>query len=596
MRKILPTLRQSWLCLILALVILAVAAPALADKLNNARTGEELERRSGPGSKISEGPSREDRDADKAEIPADDDTTIWITRSGGEYRRFSNNPNDQGWWVDKDGHSRATFWNDIQTSCKPCQGLAERYNNAMKDLFYARRDVVEARETRDSRLKSLRQMLDQGKASRERADKEGRKSANLAADQDAYVAFTSKVTEQMDDINEAYAARVRHLEGEIARKENIAKLVANQLAECEKQCNVEEGKTGIVIGGSGGWVPANPPPGVQDPMALPFPWAGPYSTCFPCQKLADALNRLPRTAEEELRSIEYLRAAIRELDSGVTEKENQAANGDAIDFWDETPKYTREQYAEQKTQMEASIEEHQRKLQKITEYFNQVLGMLRECERTRCRGAGSSASSSTGGVLVPGASSGVSTELEHTVPITGTNPFDAKEIGRIPSMVSSGSSASSSSGSSSGSGGSSASSSSGSSSGSSGSSASSSSGASSGSSGGTPPLQISTFGSFSFSHTVGSSPCPQSAGTVVINSNNGHPLNITGISVSGTLSSKLNVSPNGAPSVALQLQGQFNCSSPANGTFTGNVTGTVTDTVTGETAPVTVSASGSVSG
>lgn len=112
-----------------------------------------------------------------------------------------------------------------------------------------------------------------------------------------------------------------------------------------------------------------------------------------------------------------------------------------------------------------------------------------------------------------------------------------------------------------------------------------------------PPLAVSVSGTVSFAHTVGGSPCPQPAGTVNVSSNHpGHALQVSSVSASGAIASKLNTSVQGNGSPNPQVVAQFNCSSPANGTFGGAVTGTVTDTVTGESQPFSIPASGSVSG
>lgn len=111
-----------------------------------------------------------------------------------------------------------------------------------------------------------------------------------------------------------------------------------------------------------------------------------------------------------------------------------------------------------------------------------------------------------------------------------------------------------------------------------------------------PPLSVSHSGVIGFTHTVGESPCPQPAGSVTLRAASGHVLEISPPSVGGTLSSRLNLSVSGNNTAAPVIDAQFNCSSPANGSFSGNVQATVRDTATGETTTVTVPASGSVNG
>jgi hypothetical protein len=108
------------------------------------------------------------------------------------------------------------------------------------------------------------------------------------------------------------------------------------------------------------------------------------------------------------------------------------------------------------------------------------------------------------------------------------------------------------------------------------------------------PLVVTTSGNPSFVHTVGSSPCPQSAGSIGVSSNNGNPLTVSNVAVGGSLSSRLNTRVSGNNSSSPSIVTDFNCSSAANGSFSGNTTATVTDQTTGESQQISVAGSGRV--
>ena len=112
----------------------------------------------------------------------------------------------------------------------------------------------------------------------------------------------------------------------------------------------------------------------------------------------------------------------------------------------------------------------------------------------------------------------------------------------------------------------------------------------------TTPLAVTASGSVTFAHVVGTSSCPQSAGTVAVSSNNGNALTVSGVSTSGTLATRIDTSVSGNGSATPMISANFNCSSADNGSFSGSVTGTVTDSVTNETATFSVPASGTVTG
>ncbi len=106
------------------------------------------------------------------------------------------------------------------------------------------------------------------------------------------------------------------------------------------------------------------------------------------------------------------------------------------------------------------------------------------------------------------------------------------------------------------------------------------------------PFKVSVSGVIQATHTVRSSPCPQSAGSLsVTNTGNSNPIEIVSATASGTVATKLSLSPAGTT-----LRGDFNCSSPDNGTFSGQVQIVVRDTQTGKTQNVSAPASITVQG
>lgn len=115
-----------------------------------------------------------------------------------------------------------------------------------------------------------------------------------------------------------------------------------------------------------------------------------------------------------------------------------------------------------------------------------------------------------------------------------------------------------------------------------------------------PPLALSISGppQLAFVHIVGEppegSPCPTPAGSIRITSNNGHPLAISNVQFSGSIASRMHhwLSDNNRP--APSIFAEFNCSSAEKGQFSGTVTATVTDTVTGETKQISYPVKGTV--
>jgi len=106
-----------------------------------------------------------------------------------------------------------------------------------------------------------------------------------------------------------------------------------------------------------------------------------------------------------------------------------------------------------------------------------------------------------------------------------------------------------------------------------------------------PTFNIILSGTLSFEHEVGGSACPQSAGNVSAELSNGHSLRLSGLSISGSLASRLDLSVAGNV-----INAFFNCSSSTNGEFTGTVTGTATDQTDGTSKSFSLSAVGYVGG
>lgn len=99
-------------------------------------------------------------------------------------------------------------------------------------------------------------------------------------------------------------------------------------------------------------------------------------------------------------------------------------------------------------------------------------------------------------------------------------------------------------------------------------------------------------GSISVVHVVGSTACPTPFSNVVVRTTAGDNVTISGVSTSGSGTSRIISSPSGSGGTAPQFESFFNCSSPTPGTYsiTVNFTATVgaTPTPLSFTATVTV--------
>lgn len=105
------------------------------------------------------------------------------------------------------------------------------------------------------------------------------------------------------------------------------------------------------------------------------------------------------------------------------------------------------------------------------------------------------------------------------------------------------------------------------------------------------PFEVSSGGSVQFAHTVGTSSCPQDAGTITVSTN--QAAGIAGVDCSGTIASRLTTIPSGSGNLHT-VKVLFNCSSAEKGNYSGNVAVRVRNTQTGETKTVSVPASGTV--
>ena len=271
---------------------------------------------------------------------------------------------------------------------------------------------------------------------------------------------------------------------------------------------------GLFGGGAHGSSPTN---------QLPFDWKGPYVTnCGPCKKLVGALNGLPKKARKVMKDLQDTKQELDML-SSAPELDNE------------------------RKRLKANIELHQGNLKKIADYHVTVSGMLRNCEAKYCKKPTSSnstgASCSPIGSAPPG--SDCTIELEGQTTVSGTNPFDDQAVENIPGMVTGTTTTS-------GGGG-----------------------------GGGGGVVVGAFftasGTINFVHTVGTSPCSQAAGTIAITSTNGENLSVGAVTVSGTLSTRLDtfINNNGTQNPSIDVF--FNCSSATTGMFTGAITSTITE-------------------
>lgn len=487
-----------------------------------------------------------------------------------------------------EGDSTERFVNRrAMTTCTPCQKLLSEY-----------KDVLQAIDWRSDDIKHLREgMKGESLGWRQRDAKKDPEKPGTGGLRDV-----GHYLGEMAENEANYEPIIKALQEEIDGLVAQARQLAAKLVECEKEKCTAENSTFIKIGG-GGDVTDAPKRGrlnydqeIRDTVGLfPFPWNGLYeTTCHKCKKLADALNRTYYQAEAEIHQMRFIPHDIAMLEKLLALKEDGPARAYMERHWDERNGHapsTRQEIQTHLAKRKEDLKIAKARLDQITAYFHQVLAMYEDCLKKYCGG-----DTANGTAVRIGSDAEI--KIEQANRISGTNPHNVQDVESAGVNRRIGTSSSSSSSgvvvtppSSSGVVSSSSSGTTGSSAGASGSSASSS---------GTPPVeppfQATATGQFSFNHTVGSSPCPQPAGTVTVTSNNGNPLTISNISVSASISSRVNVSAGANGTTSPTLSAQFNCSSAQNGNFSGTVSATITDTVTGETQTIVKSVSGSVNG
>ncbi|MBN8531275.1 MAG: hypothetical protein J0L97_05380 [Alphaproteobacteria bacterium] len=445
----------------------------------------------------------------------------------------------------------------VTSSCVPCAPLVHSYNNSLYGLDAVLRDKASLPGRKQKAIEDATKAIQAEEA----------KNTNATPESTA-----AKIMGKIDDIEHNFANEEAAVNAIIAHDTAYIKLLAQAIVDCEKEHCGGQGGSGIIIGDG---FDAGPGAKTARIIAFPFTWNGPYNTaCFPCEKLAAELNKTYDLTRDTIGMIHSIMGYLARQEALLEALEKNGTREGASMHRD---------IAKQReivSGARADIAKHEAKLSIIGEHFNKVLAMLRDCEKKYC--------SATDGQRAVRVGGDVKVELEQSIKVNGTDPFNVRDVedagvnnadGQAvtppaPPVV-------------------------------------------------TPPVTTppvttpptttppttptdptppaatpfaaSVSGSFSFAHTVGSSSCPQAAGTATVTSNNGHVLSVTNISVSGSIQPKLTVSA-GANGTSVTVTAQFNCSSPANGTFTGTVTATVTDTVTGETQTISISASGSVSG
>ena len=435
-------------------------------------------------------------------------------------------------------------WVYIETDCPGCGDLVAEYNALTDEIFILRK----SRDTWKGYLDAARNAA---------ARSDGRPSV---VGDDLYEGefFAGNTLWQVDHY-ETYARLVE-------LKELAAMDLAVQIQRCERQCRGEGDTGGVLIPGSK----------LQSYFPLPFDWQGPYSTdCWYCEKLVVELNRLPGLARDRIIRIAELENLIVRATADVDIRdpndpqpvEPEGGRTDAylaeLRDWNsrwrmrlaEATGEVRESYREE-------MEANQRDLEAITNQFHTVLGMLQDCEQLpQC----------TAVYLDP------LVQLQQTLNILGFNGFnvgDAQNINSAtgtPQVITPQQPTTNT--------------------------PPPSTGTPPGSTPQTPastPLSISTDGNFNFTHSVGPSPCPTDAGVARISSNNGNPLSISDVSVSGDIADVLDVSIEDNNTANPGIRARFNCGSSARRSYSGQVTATVTDTVTGESQTITIPASGQV--
>ncbi len=536
----------------------------------------------------------------------------WVRADHGVLTRLTSNPGDRGWWVDARGNVRASHFMDRSTQCQPCRFMVLQFNDMMSSLLWRKAEV----EQRNRRKEAVLQA--------ERTDMQLNRTPGVSD-----MGFAGQVAVRINEVNAAYNLQTEALRREITRLEADVKVLATQIVECEKQCADDVPKTGLTLGGFDGWIPATTGT-LNRELVFPIRWEGPYRTeCEPCADIVVELNMLPYRIWRKMQEVYNARGHLASVDANVNF--NNLFLGE-----DETPANVETV----RQRIQANIAAKQRELAQVVLSFHQLKTRLTNCERQHCP---DTAPDRRVGCIMPGGGAGlnneafanvpgstaspvdlepntfifphvleedgdiltatntfdtqlyitycatnypgtVSIQLEHTVPVSGTNPFDAYEIERVPDMVNN----------------------------------TEVNGISTFVPPVTPatpvtptvptvpttpttpttpvtePFSVTTSGNVTFVHSVGTSPCPQSAGSLNITSSSGAPITLSNITVSGTLSSRLNTSVANNGSTSPQVVAQFNCSSSQNGTFTGTISGTATNTSTGQTATFSSNASGSV--
>jgi len=438
-------------------------------------------------------------------------------------------------------------WVDIATECTQCQPIVDQYNELMREIFRNRDTLKLLINHQDYVLNSSR-----GKGSLGRSNPDG----SLGEFGLSWIFLWAMQTDEI----------INQLRELLITQERFARELAVTLQLCETSCSEE--RTGQPVSLAA--------PAFQPALtALPFDWAGPYSTdCWHCEKLVAELNRLPALARERLLVIgtadsrlAYLRAR---KDMGENPNRRQTFGREG--FID-APRLDYEI-----TELEQELGKARRELSQITAQFNTVLGMLQDCESlpqctqvyqdpvvelqqtfTRLGFNGfvvSDVQNILTGVIAPPSQPPVVTPPTQPPvtpptqpPVTPPTEPPVTPPTQPPTQPPA-----------------------------------------------PPPFNVVVTGSFSFQHIVGTTVCPTPAGTARISSNNGNPLRVSNVRDSGTIASLLDQQVAGNNSSNPSIQGSFNCSSPQAGNFNGQVTATITDTVTGESRTITIRAEGVVQG
>ncbi len=328
---------------------------------------EQLTQHAGVGSQVVHPPANV-ASGGYAAVPKGNGTVRWVHYDFGVDRRYSGDPTDPSSWTDSAGAHHRSFWRPISTDCVPCQPFVFLFNDTMDQVFRLRATLEEIEARRAGEVAVIERDIASVRPTSKTPSSGGLNSPQLK--------HVIDLQAHIDVINQAAADETKVRKAEIAANEQRAKVLARKIADCERQCAAGTATSGLAPAGLGGWIPRTPitAPGLTD---LPFPWKGPYTTnCYACRKLAVRLNELPGVAVRLMGTINF-RADELQFARAVLQpwRRVQMITG---------PDLNRAVTPEIIASLQSGLDYYRARLKRLTAYFNQVLGLLHDCEQKYC--------------------------------------------------------------------------------------------------------------------------------------------------------------------------------------------------------------------